>query len=333
MGTGMQGFAVGSPWTDGSAGGLSEALAALSGSAAGALDGPPTVPPGAAAVAAGLERQMQFVQREVDALRNELDLLRRRDEALNFYMLRLDEELRLAARLQQDFLPKQLPRLGPVHARALFRPAGYVSGDLYDVIRLDDRHLGFYMADAVGHGVPAAMLALFLRHALVTTEPTPTGPRLLTPAEAMARLNESLVAQNLSQASFATAVYGVMDAQTLRLTVARAGHPSPLVLRAGGELETVEADGPLLGIFPGATFAEQATTLAPGDRLFLYTDGVEVAFCDDCRDTRRWREELFRRRHLAADEMVADLVEHLDRESGSLAPKDDLTMIVADVRP
>src|SRR5687768_3585781 len=93
---------------------------------------------------ASLEQQLEAVQREMDALRAELNVLRRRDETLNFYMHRLDEELRLAARLQQDFLPRELPRDSAVSFHTLFRPAGYVSGDLYDVTRLDDRQVGFY---------------------------------------------------------------------------------------------------------------------------------------------------------------------------------------------
>src|SRR5687767_5454755 len=68
-----------------------------------------------APTAAELEVQLEAVQREIDGLRGELNVLRRRDETLNFYMHRLDEELRLAARLQQDFLPRELPQVGPVH--------------------------------------------------------------------------------------------------------------------------------------------------------------------------------------------------------------------------
>ncbi len=111
----------------------------------------------------GIIAQLDAVHAEVEELRAELNLLRRRDETLNFYLHRLDEELRLAARLQQDFLPRELPQLGPVHFHTLFRPAGYVSGDLYDVVRLDQRRVGFYLADAVGHGMPAALLTMFIK--------------------------------------------------------------------------------------------------------------------------------------------------------------------------
>src|SRR5687767_9061625 len=132
-----------------------------------------------------LERHLDKAQAEIDGLRAEVSVLRRRDETLKFYMHRLDEELRLAARLQQDFLPKNLPQVGNVRFHTLYRPAGYVSGDLYDVMRLDERNVGFYMADAVGHGMPAALLTMFLKNALVTKDISPAGYRLLSPAQTM----------------------------------------------------------------------------------------------------------------------------------------------------
>src|SRR5688500_2414418 len=228
-----------------------------------------------------IEQHVVQVQAEIDQLKQEVNILRRRDETLKFYMHRLDEELRLAARLQQDFLPKSLPQIGRVHFHTLFRPAGYVSGDLYDVMRLDEFHVGFYMADAVGHGMPAALLTMFLKNALVTKEITPSGYRLLPPGQSMARLNAALVDQNLSQATFATALYGSIDTRTLRLTFARGGHPSPILITGDGRLTSLDADGSLLGIFPGEEFAESGVDLHSGDRVFVFSDGIEVAFSGD----------------------------------------------------
>lgn len=279
-------------------------------------------------------RQLETVQREVDELRAELNVLRRRDETLHYYMHRMDEEMRLAARLQQDFLPRMLPQSGPVRFHTLFRPAGYVSGDLYDVMRLDERHIGFYVADAVGHGMPAALLTMFIKHALVTREMVGTECRVLAPSQALARLNAALIEQGLSQAAFATALYGWIDTESLEVTVSRAGHPPPLILRSEGALEPLQGDGPLLGIFPDEPFTDASTTLRPGDRLFLYTDGIEVAFSDDrIMDTQRWRQELLSRSSLPTDELLTDFVARLDHESDSLEPKDDLTVVVLEVEP
>ncbi|HSZ58036.1 MAG TPA: PP2C family protein-serine/threonine phosphatase [Tepidisphaeraceae bacterium] len=287
-----------------------------------------------AAPAEAVVAQLELVQREVDSLKGELNSLRRRDETLNFYMHRLDEELRLAARLQQDFLPKMLPQLGPVHFHTLFRPAGYVSGDLYDVMRLDEHRIGFYIADAVGHGMPAALLTMFIKHALVTKEIAGNEYRLLSPSEALSRLNTALIDQNLSQAAFATALYGVVDVQNLEVTLARAGHPNPLLLRDDGLSETIECEGPLLGIFPNESFSDVRVTLRSGDRLLLYTDGIEVAFCDDhSLDTQHWREELQLRSELPTGRLLHEFAERIDSESGSLEPKDDLTMVILEVKP
>ena len=292
----------------------------------------PSITPGASAQQE-VEQRIEEMQREMDAARGEVNVLRRRDETLHFYMQRLDDELRLAARLQQDFLPKTLPQLGKVRFHTLFRPAGYVSGDLYDVMRLDERHVGFYIADAVGHGMPAALLTMFIKQALVTKEIMPGGYRLLKPSESMTRLNNSLVDQNLANATFATALYGMINVHTLEMTLACAGHPRPMLLRGDEPMQDIPTHGGLLGVFPEETYADLSIKLQPGDRLLIYTDGVEVAFCEDAStgDPERWRQELAARRSLSSETLLAEFAECADKQSGSLEPKDDLTVILMEI--
>jgi sigma-B regulation protein RsbU (phosphoserine phosphatase) len=278
-------------------------------------------------------QQLAGLQDEIQDLQVEINNLRRRDETLRFYMHRLDEELRLAARIQQDFLPKFLPQVGPVHFHTLFRPAGYVSGDLYDVMRLDEQHVGFFICDAVGHGMPAALLTMFIKRALATKEIFASGYRLLDPIETIGRLNAALVEQNLSQATYATALYGVINTQTLQVKFAKGGHPSPALLRRDGPLEFPDAPGALLGIFADEQFTPGHVQLEPGDRLFIYSDGIEVGFCgENIADNERWQDELHRRRHLPTVRLLQELSEELDRQSGSLQPKDDLTVIALEVK-
>jgi len=280
-----------------------------------------------------LASELDRLQSELDALKVEINFLHRRDETLNFYMHRLDEELRLAARLQQDFLPKSLPQIGPIHFHTLYRPAGYVSGDLYDVTRLDESHVGFYMADAVGHGMPAALLTMFIKNALVTKEISPEGYRLLDPSEALSRLNAALVDQNLTRATFATALYGMVNVSTLVCRYSGAGHPPPLLQRADGSSLNLHSEGGLLGIFPNEKYTDGQIRLRAGDRLFVYTDGIEVAFTDDqVMSTEKWRGELERRRTMPVDELLQELADNLDRQNGSLQPKDDLSIIVLEVK-
>jgi sigma-B regulation protein RsbU (phosphoserine phosphatase) len=280
----------------------------------------------------GAQAGLDAFQQEINSLKAEIIQLRRHDETLKFYMLRLDEELRLAARLQQDFLPRSLPQLGRAHFHILFRPAGYVSGDLYDVARLDETHVAFCIVDAVGHGMPAALLTMFIKRALVSKEIGPGGYRLLPPAETMQRVNDALVEQNLSAATFATALYGILDTVTLQVTIASGGHPCPLLLR-GETLTDLPTEGPLLGIFADETFTQATYQLQPGDRLIAYSDGLEVALNEDVSSSNgQWRKELLLRRSLPAEGMVIDFSNRLDQEAGSLSPKDDLTMVMLEIK-
>jgi sigma-B regulation protein RsbU (phosphoserine phosphatase) len=280
------------------------------------------------------EGDLQSLQQEVTLLREEISQLRRRSDKLNFHLSRIDEELKLAARLQQDFLPKSLPRIGQLHFHTLFRPAGHVSGDFYDVLRLDESHVGFYIADAVGHGVPAALLTMFIKHALATKQIGLGGYRLLTAAETMTRLNDTLIEQALSAATFATALYGTVNIQTNQVTFSRAGHPLPLLLRANGEIEMLACEGGLLGVFPEESYGEVTVQLNIGDRLLLVTDGVEVAFSDDIANSQqRWVAELQDRHDLPAEEFLASFGELIDRTTAQAPLRDDLTMLVLEVGP
>jgi serine phosphatase RsbU (regulator of sigma subunit) len=276
-------------------------------------------------------KQLDDVQRELDALRAELGMLRSRDETLNFYMRRLDEELRLAARLQRDFLPKSLPAVGNVRFSVLFRPAGYVSGDIYDAVRLDEHHVGFYIADAVGHGMPAALLTIFIKQALKMKDILPSGYRLLKPSEALSRLNEAMIEQELSHAAFATAIYATIDARTRQVSIARAGHPLALVLRPDGSIHPVQNEGGLLGIFPGEVCADLSVQLSPGDRFILYSDGMDVAFGTDDAQQPRWQRELIDLRDLPGEQLIAEFAARIDKFRGDAEPKDDLTLLIAEV--
>src|SRR5690606_7329672 len=124
--------------------------------------------------------------------------------------------------------------VGRVHVNCLFRPASYVSGDFYDVMRLDEQHIGFFIADAVGHGMPAALLSMYIKRALITKEINAGGYRLLSPGESLGHINDALVEQNLSAATFATALYGYINVNTLDVTFARAGHPAPVMITREG---------------------------------------------------------------------------------------------------
>ena len=268
---------------------------------------------------------------QIDAMQAELDNLRQQSDARRYHLEQVDKELRLAARLQRDFLPKKLPNAGRVRFDCLYRPAGHVSGDIYDARRLDEKHAGLYLADAIGHGMPAALLAMFMCNALRPKRITPDAPggyELRPPAEVMRELNETLCGQDLAHATFATALYAKIDLDTGGVEYARAGHPLPILLR-GEMMMELGGDGALLGVIPDETFEPCHAQLRPGDRLVLFTDGVESAFVEPgaAPDLDAWRAAIFDRRRLSGADLIADLIEHTN---GRAAP-DDVTVLTVEM--
>ena len=105
----------------------------------------------------------------------------------------IDQELELARRVQESFLPQTLPQLPQVRFAVKYRPCGRVGGDFYDVFRLDEQHLGLYVADAMGHGVPASLLTIFVKTSVKAKEIHGQSYRLVPPDEVLERLNRDLI--------------------------------------------------------------------------------------------------------------------------------------------
>jgi sigma-B regulation protein RsbU (phosphoserine phosphatase) len=187
----------------------------------------------------------------------------------------LTEQLRMAGLVQRDFLPAQLPNCDVAQWTTLFLPVEWVSGDIYDVARIDEQHIGFYVADAVGHAMPAALLTIFVKQSLVMRETLQNNYRIFSPADVMKNLNVRMSGQKLSGYQFATCCYCLLNIKTLQLTFARAGHPYPVLIRSGQMPEQLEVRGSLLGVFENAEFVQRTVQLLPGDKLILYSDGVE----------------------------------------------------------
>ena len=195
-------------------------------------------------------------------------------EALAF-VDNFSEQLRMAGQVQRDFLPAQLPNSERLRWGTVFLPAEWVSGDIYDIVRIDEHHIGFYIADVVGHGIPAALLTIFLKQALAMRETIDNSYTIFSPAEVMKNLNLRMTQQKLSGNQFVTSCYCLLNIETLELTYARAGHPYPILFRAGEQPRQLEAKGSLLGVFEQAEFSQQKVQLQRGDKLLLYSDGAD----------------------------------------------------------
>jgi len=263
----------------------------------------------------------------------ELNRLEMVQQPLNQYFTQVDEEMRLAARLQQDFLPRTLPQFPNMKFATVFRPASWVSGDVYDVMRLDEKHVGFYIADAVGHGVPAALLTMFIKRALVTKVIEGKNYTLIEPGLALSRLNDDMVGQDLTNFQFATCAYALLNVETLQMRIASGGHPPPILIDKHGDSKELDVSGSLLGVFPDQQYDTTTVQLNPDDKLLMFSDGVEVAFVNEGPEQPlRFRQEFGNLSEYDVQTMCDKLVEIINREEGSLHPKDDVTIVGLDLK-
>lgn len=214
------------------------------------------------------------------------------------------QQLEMAARVQRNFLPQRLPNTENLRWSAVFRPAEWVSGDMYDIARLDEDHIGFYLADAVGHSVPAALLTMFLKQATVMRQTSGDKYFIYKPCDVIKNLNLRMVEQELNGCLFATCVYALLNIRTLKLEYARAGHPYPVLIR-DQQLIPLQTRGGLLGVFETAEFEQHSLQLQPGDKLFIYSDGGEPLIGQNNEDGSLQFFDSFRRlAALPIDEML-----------------------------
>jgi sigma-B regulation protein RsbU (phosphoserine phosphatase) len=240
----------------------------------------------------------------------------------------IDAELDLARRIQMSFLPQALPEVAGARFAVHYALCGRVGGDFYDVFRLDEGHVGLYVADAMGHGVPASLLTIFVKKGVRPKEVFGRQYRLVPPGEVLGRLNRDLVEQAMPDHPFITMVYALYDQRAQAVTFARAGHPYPLHVPRDGEPVLWQVEGSLLGVFDTA-FPVQSRRVRPGDKVVLYSDGIDGA-CFEGRPAGG--ESLLacaaRHRELPIQEFVAALGRDL---FGQGSQPDDLTLLGLEV--
>ena len=181
-----------------------------------------------------------------------------------------EQELERAREIQSSLLPKEIPQLAGFEVAGAWQPARTVSGDYYDVLRLDAHRLGICIADVAGKGVSAALLMANVQ-AAVRAFADSSG----SPAEMCRRVN-ALLHENVAIGKFVTFLYGILDAEKRTFQYCNAGHLPPIVF-SEGEARTLDGGGAVLGVFPSWNYEDAAIELMAGDRLLLFTDGITEA--------------------------------------------------------
>jgi serine phosphatase RsbU (regulator of sigma subunit) len=183
---------------------------------------------------------------------------------------RIEQELRTAQAIQKAFLPKETPALAGWHLMPYYQPAREVGGDFYDFIALEDGLLGLVIGDVTGKGVPAALVM-----ATVLTMLRSAARGSSSPAEVLVLVNDLLAAE-IPAGVFVTCFYALLDPRDGRLRYANAGHEAPYRQRENHASE-LWATGMPLGMLPGSRYEEFEATLAPGESLLFYSDGLVEA--------------------------------------------------------
>ena len=256
--------------------------------------------------------------------------LRRANEQLLARDAEMLYNLRAAGRLQNRvLLPQSPPDWPDLRWSIHFAPLDHLGGDYYDFAAPSPDHLGFLIADASGHSIPAALVAILARFGFAQASgATPH------PGDVLSAMNRRL--QDLTEERFVTAFYGVLDRRTGVFRYSSAGHPPPLHFEAKtGRVRDLLAQGFMLGIMPDEVYGEREVALEPGDKLLFYTDGLVEA--------RNEIGELFGTQRLTGcftehgREPSAELLAHvLERQrgfSGQTPLTDDVTAAVVEVVP
>ena len=239
---------------------------------------------------------------------------------------RMNREIEIAREVQQRLFPQRIPQIAGVDLAGMCRPASEVGGDYYDLIEMEDGHLGFAIGDVSGKGISAALIMASLRASL-------RGLVLDAPgdlAKMMQKVNR-LVYEASSSSRYATFFFATLNPHTREFQYVNAGHNPPVVVKdVSGELRRLEACGPVVGLLPLAAYEARSLILEPGDLLIAYTDGISEAMTaeDEEWGETRMLDAVPRRPTPSATEVLEKIFRAADEFTSGAEQHDDMTLLV-----
>ena len=243
---------------------------------------------------------------------------------------RIGAELNVATQIQADMLPRifpAFPEREEFDVYATMNPAKEVGGDFYDFFLVDDDHLAVVIADVSGKGVPAALFMVIAKTLIKNHTQNQEEPGAV-----FTQTNEQLCEGN-DAGLFVTAWMGVLEISTGKFVYVNAGHNPPLLKRAGGQFEWLKSrPGFVLAGMEGVRYRENTLQLEPGDRLYLYTDGVTEATNshEELFGDERLQNALNEYMDLPVEQFLPKIKECIDAFVGDADQFDDITMLALD---
>jgi sigma-B regulation protein RsbU (phosphoserine phosphatase) len=254
----------------------------------------------------------------------------------------LDRDLMEARKLQQTLVRERFRDFGAATVSLMIRSSGHVGGDLVGSFQIDEHRIAVYSVDVSGHGVASAMMTARLAGYLSGSSPDqnlafqqlPDGRRQVRRPSEIARAFNRLMLEEIQVEQYFTMAYAEIDLRSGKAVLTQAGHPHPMVLRKDGALEVIGEGGLPIGLIPGATYLDSDLVLAPGDRLFLMSDGMTE--CAGTAGEDLGEEGLGRMVQRLADldspAMLEGLIWDLAEFSGTDQFSDDVSGVILDYR-
>lgn len=284
--------------------------------------------------------QLILAKEKLSAWNTQLESLNTRLNALND---RMTKDLQAAARVQQSLLPNE-----PLHCPGIdfawdYTPCNELAGDFLNYAKLDDDHLALYVVDVSGHGAASALLAVAIGRVLssvvsatsllVRMDPFTLKRVVTPPSTVVAELNRRFPMDSQGGLHF-TILYGVLDLKSHLFRYACGGHPQPVHQPKGQEAAFAPGDGLAVGWVEDAEFDEFQLQLEPGDRLWIYSDGVPEAMNAELEQltNERMLDELNRSRDASLPDQVTHLRQAVDRWCQPNGPLDDVSILAIEIQ-
>jgi sigma-B regulation protein RsbU (phosphoserine phosphatase) len=243
----------------------------------------------------------------------------------------VERELKVVADLQRTLLPKQLPKIPTLELAASYQTSRWAGGDYYDIFPLPGGKWGLLIADVSGHGTPAAVM-MAVTHSIAHTYPGHPEP----PGKLLEFINHQLATRYTADIeSFVTAFYGIYDPVSRTLSYASAGHNPPRLMSCvDGTLTVLDGVRSLpLGIDMDETYEVCTQALRPGDQMVFYTDGITEAHAPDGHTMFGVErlDEVLKLCHLSVPDLIAAVLDAVERFTEGQPAQDDRTLLVAKV--
>ena len=254
---------------------------------------------------------------------------------------RMSGDLKAAAKIQETFLPREVPQSPGTTFAWIYRPCDELGGDGLNIISFGGGRTGLYILDVSGHGVASALLSVTMSRVL-SPPPDPSSilvrngivldqPDITPPAEVADRLNRLFPFDSATE-QFATLIYGILHTETGEFRYVSAGHPGPVYLPASAGPVILKSDGSPIGLAEDE-YEERSVRLAAGDRLYLYSDGVPEAMnpAGEQFGSARLLEAISRSRSEPLRNSVAALLSEVEQWQGTASSQDDISILAVEV--